>query len=366
MKKQIQLSVPTPCHEDWDKMNPVEKGRFCDSCQKKVIDFSNMSDREIATFFKKPSSDSVCGRFMQDQLERSIEIPKKRIPWLKYFFQITIPLFLANLKSTAQGNVSLKEIQAAVFNPSIKGRDNKLQSLFKNIFTDSIITSSPLESKNEVRHHGRLDVAFSIKTNQATLKGRVIDEKGNPISYATVQVKGTSLATQSDTAGNFNINISRSENQVTLVALSVGFSTFERSINLSTDTITNIILQPTEMVGGAVVVVGYTRRKVKPELKNIPLVSLIKDSTVKLFKIFPNPIKANSSLNIKWDQSGTGSYSLQLFNLSGQLIFTKEMYIDEEARVLNIQLPSVSAGTYFLRMTNKQLGKGSTEKIIIQ
>src|SRR5215211_7593598 len=102
MGKHLQLSVPTPCHENWDKMNPVEKGRFCDSCQKKVIDFSHMSDREVATFFKKPSTGSVCGRFMPDQLDRAFEIPRKRIPWLKYFFQITVPLFLANFKSKAQ------------------------------------------------------------------------------------------------------------------------------------------------------------------------------------------------------------------------------------------------------------------------
>ena len=94
MGKKIQLSVPKPCHEDWDAMTPVDKGKFCGSCQKQVVDFSNMSDREVAVFFKKPSTGSVCGRFMTDQLERDLEIPKKRIPWLKYFFQFVIPAFL--------------------------------------------------------------------------------------------------------------------------------------------------------------------------------------------------------------------------------------------------------------------------------
>jgi hypothetical protein len=80
MSKNIQLTIPKPCHENWDAMTPVEKGRFCGSCQKQVVDFSTMSDRQIAEFFKKPSTGSVCGRFMSDQLDRDIELPKKEFP----------------------------------------------------------------------------------------------------------------------------------------------------------------------------------------------------------------------------------------------------------------------------------------------
>ena len=110
MAKKLQLQVPTPCHENWGNMTATEKGRFCASCQKQVIDFSNKSDREIAMFFKKPSTGSVCGRFMDDQLNRDIEIPKKRIPWLKYFFQIAIPAFLASCENRIQGKVEVSNV----------------------------------------------------------------------------------------------------------------------------------------------------------------------------------------------------------------------------------------------------------------
>src|SRR6476661_1854652 len=108
MSKKIQLTIADPCHENWDQMTQAEKGRFCASCQKQVIDFTGMSDSQLAAFFKKPSGGSVCGRFYQDQLERDIEIPKKRIPWVKYFFQFTLPAFLVSMKATAQGNVKVK------------------------------------------------------------------------------------------------------------------------------------------------------------------------------------------------------------------------------------------------------------------
>src|SRR6476620_134387 len=98
---KFTLSIPTPCHENWDQMTPVEKGRFCGACQKTVIDFTNMTDQQLAAFFKKPTG-SVCGRFVKDQLERNITVPTKRIPWLRYFFQFTLPAFLLSLKATGQ------------------------------------------------------------------------------------------------------------------------------------------------------------------------------------------------------------------------------------------------------------------------
>lgn len=76
MKKPIQISIPEPCHENWDGMTPVGKGRFCASCQKNVIDFTRSSDREILTYLKE--NDNVCGQFDNSQLERELLIPAER------------------------------------------------------------------------------------------------------------------------------------------------------------------------------------------------------------------------------------------------------------------------------------------------
>jgi len=96
MPKQFQLKIADPCHENWEKMTPSEKGKFCGSCQKQVIDFTGMTDTQLAAFFKKPSTGSTCGHFLGDQLDRKITIPRKEVPWIKYFFQFTLPLFLAS------------------------------------------------------------------------------------------------------------------------------------------------------------------------------------------------------------------------------------------------------------------------------
>ncbi|WP_309608991.1 hypothetical protein [Flavobacterium sp.] len=41
------ITIPNPCTENWNKMSKTEKGRFCNSCNKLVIDFSKMKNKII-------------------------------------------------------------------------------------------------------------------------------------------------------------------------------------------------------------------------------------------------------------------------------------------------------------------------------
>src|SRR5882724_8501055 len=102
MPKSLQLQIPTPCHEDWQTMTPNEQGRHCMSCQKTVVDFTMMSDREILSFISK-SSNNICGRIANDQLERPISIPGSSpvIP-RKYLWRLFVPAFLLAGKANAQ------------------------------------------------------------------------------------------------------------------------------------------------------------------------------------------------------------------------------------------------------------------------
>ena len=54
---RIAISIPKPCHEDWNAMTPdpgSEAGRaprFCDSCQHSVADLTTASDAELVALF---------------------------------------------------------------------------------------------------------------------------------------------------------------------------------------------------------------------------------------------------------------------------------------------------------------------------
>ncbi len=116
-------------------------------------------------------------------------------------------------------------------------------------------------------------------------------------------------------------------------------------------------------INGALLIT--TKKELKK--KNVPLMpDIIDDNPVAVFKVFPNPVESGSSLNIEIKQTEEGYYSLQLLNQSGQSMHQQDIWIDAEARILNIDVPAVAAGSYFLALTNKKSGKRSTEKIIIQ
>lgn len=54
-------------------MTPAGTGRFCNACDKVVTDFTAMSDGELMSFFaKRAAGEHPCGRFRQDQLNKTI------------------------------------------------------------------------------------------------------------------------------------------------------------------------------------------------------------------------------------------------------------------------------------------------------
>ncbi len=97
MPTKHKISIPEPCHEKWDKMTPVENGRFCLSCSKTVIDFTTMLPEEAQRFFIANQNKNVCGRFKNSQLENIIiqiptEILYKQTQYHKIFL---LALFIA-------------------------------------------------------------------------------------------------------------------------------------------------------------------------------------------------------------------------------------------------------------------------------
>ncbi|MGG9964455.1 carboxypeptidase-like regulatory domain-containing protein [Ferruginibacter sp. SUN106] len=192
--QQIQLSIPEPCHEDWQNMNPTEQGRFCNACAKQVIDFSTMSDREVLNYFATIKNENVCGRAYPDQLERAITMPKdpkKRLFW--HWNYITM-LFLFFSKT----NTAKAQIGKVAFNSS------KLDSIKKTDVSNAL--------------SGRVR-GIETRNDYGVISGKVKDVNSNPIPFASIRIKGESSGVAADANGVFTIKGDKKKNILQLAAV---------------------------------------------------------------------------------------------------------------------------------------------------
>ena len=77
MEMKYKITVPKPCHENWNAMTPEESGKFCSTCSKSVVDFTNMESTEVQEYFIQNKEQKICGRFKNEQLDSVIiQIPQ--------------------------------------------------------------------------------------------------------------------------------------------------------------------------------------------------------------------------------------------------------------------------------------------------
>jgi TonB-linked SusC/RagA family outer membrane protein len=103
-----------------------------------------------------------------------------------------------------------------------------------------------------------LSVLFSIygQAQEASVKGKVTDEKGLPIAGVSITIKGTTKSAISDFDGNYQIKVGSNN---TLVYTYVGFASVQESINGRASIAVQLKSQSQDL--NEVVVVGYGSQK---------------------------------------------------------------------------------------------------------
>lgn len=125
MSKPIQISIPKPCHENWEEMTPMEKGRFCESCQQQVYDFTNSSDREIINILK--SEKGACGRLRIDQLNRGLTIPKEKNKfWVAATATLISFIGLGSQYAIAQEKTKTEHQEFINYNKTVSDKNNTI------------------------------------------------------------------------------------------------------------------------------------------------------------------------------------------------------------------------------------------------
>ena len=211
---KIAINIPKPCNQSWNQMSAVEKGRFCNSCQKTVYDFTKLSNRAIVE--KIQSEPTSCGRFLNEQLNHNLISNKKSIFW-----KTGVASLLSFLSSGT----------------------NKIQAQQK---PDTIQT---------IKNEDFIDKAILIPYRNLKISGIVTDDQ-IPFPFVNVTLNRTTTITQTDFEGKFEMMAKEND---TLVFSFLGYEEYKITVKKSETLKVNMRLDPNMALMGEAVVVTRKR-----------------------------------------------------------------------------------------------------------
>ena len=381
--QKLQLSIPKPCHENWQNMTATEQGRFCNACAKEVIDFSMMTDSEVLNYFTTITNNNVCGRVLPSQLNRPITYPmqiKKKMYWYWNYMVMFFMFFGKSNAIKAQG-----KIVAPVAQNQVKR------------------SHSP---NGEV-----VVVAGAInKVATKTIQGKVTDNNKNPIAYASILIKGTKTGVVADAKGLFTI---KAPQGAVLMISAVGYQT--SAITVNEKTVMNIMLNDefSNLVLGGISYNGnkhendkviYEEESDSTEFKKVKQLDTVtvkaaiplslnealtgmvggisevrvisanqnetKFKTIEAtnnMKVYPNPAMHGNSIQLDMNLKETGLYQVQVTDAVYRTLYYKRINAVSKQQNEKIVCDSKwAAGIYFIRIFDSKNSLVNESSFIVQ
>lgn len=225
--KNLEIKIDRPCSENWESFVKRGLNGFCSKCEKEVVDFTRMSDREIRNYFLNYSNTEVCGRMRRNQQKEYL--PSRRSSMFSRF------------------NAGVLTLGSMIFG------------------TVSVLAQS--SDKIEI---APISNDHLINLDPRIISGKVTDENEEGLPGATVIIKGTTKGTLTDIEGNFEIKVSPED---ILVFSFIGFEDQER--NVGQNSTMNVSLGGGVSLLGEVVMLGgidqrwYTPRSLWWRMKGL-------------------------------------------------------------------------------------------------
>ena len=357
---KIKLSIPEPCHENWNNMTPTEKGKHCMVCEKEVYDMTGISENEIAEKIVQLESKNVCARIPNAYLDKKIQLHTAAIG--KYG------------KMGAAGAF----ITAVAFTPML-----------------SIQKADLLEEEN--------NNTIQISNPSVQLNGTVVNEKGEIISGVSVIIEQNNHRAFTTTLANgrfvFHLDSQKISNGKAILKFEkVGFESIEREISINGNiengkfvlnsieiikefkkvnfiekelkefentTVGQMVsylepIQPSyEVTGGAVVYTAYCE-KVLPEplqVKNEILEVNVEFENLNKLKTYPNP--TTDIINLEMLKEG--NYTVYIFATDGKMIFND----DFNSTKMTIDLSQYERGNYVVKVIDTKTQESFDSKIVL-
>jgi len=224
MPSKFKIQISNPCQEQWELMLPHANGKFCGSCQKSVVDFTDFSDRDLQEWFIKNQGNS-CGRLKPEQLDRLI---------------------------SAKDNYTLSRFKPSLIAASL------LAFLSFPKLSDAKVIKPPFSQTERYPNNISYEKQAVILTDTLkTIKGRVIDKDDKQaLVSASVMVNRRLAFASTDEKGNFEIKLPSDfdDQNCTLTITYIGYKPLYSTVNLSNNKSLNLELCASSEIMGDIVI----------------------------------------------------------------------------------------------------------------
>ncbi len=207
-------------------------------------------------------------------------------------------------------------------------------------------------------------------------KGRVINEMGEAISYATIKLNAMKSIV-ADSNGIFHVYARQNKKKLKLTVSSTGYEALAAAISLPANKNDTVAITLKNKAVLEEVVVKCTASEsltgIAGGLSVVRTVSMVDTAHTfiqkifnnEMFKVYPNPAFREANITLTFRKAG--EYVIQLFDNSGKLYVQKELINNVSNQQFSFQLPSaMNAGIYYLKAVNTSAKKQFIDKLIIQ
>lgn len=196
---QIKISIPEPCTQNWANMTATEKGRYCSSCAKEVIDFRNWTTDELQNWFAS-SKGNVCGHLSKGQLAYFKQEEPQHLSLgfgTKIFLASALALF-ASSKTYAH--------------------------------TKAVTKTAIYEDKNRIKSDAKR--TEQVTDSLITISGVVKDQDDKlPVPGVSIQINNGQYKAMTDAEGKFKLQITaRKGDEIFLTVRFIGYVTQNQRI----------------------------------------------------------------------------------------------------------------------------------------
>jgi hypothetical protein len=184
-------------------MLPYPEGKYCQVCEKNIIDFSQMSDYEIANFIHLNKDKPICGMISSNQEKQKyvfVQAEKTQSPVKRYVMAILTSL-MTTLPHLASANISPTfQTENTYFQPS--------KTTFQHDFSSKNSISGRITDKETGKPLAFVKVDLDIIQACYKCKKKGYDEKMMQMLEEKVSTfKGTVFETTTDENGFFVLNL---------------------------------------------------------------------------------------------------------------------------------------------------------------